>query len=281
MGTSGAYGGSGRKAWEDARKLLDDLPLALDGDGKGEGNDVDGLPDGGDAQVAALAGALAIALTGDDITLRVPQTLLTLADLLPRRGTGGGGGGGGAIRAESSGSGRASGGSTRSITRSAARGGAVIGSAFALRSGNREALAEFGLDLDELRSLGPLTQCSRILDVVLGEGGHPDEMALRAAAAEQLKAIITMETPPTEADALRGFIAAFVFQIALVELRSDLAKGVIDPATSARKEGRLRRYIRQRASDLTVPATGTMSITDFSVQADRLVREAIALLGAR
>ncbi len=283
MGTSGAYGGSGRQAWNDARQLLDDLPLPPGSDGNGEGDDSDESPDGSDAQVAGLAGALADALSGDDTTLRNAPAPLTLGSLLPHRGAGrgGGGGGGGAISGESNGSGRTGGGSSRSVTRSAARGGATIGGAFALRSGNREALAEIGLDLDELRSLGPRSRCARILDAVLGEGGHPDEMALRTAAAEQLKAIITMDTPPTEAEALRGFVAAFVFQMALVELRSDLAKGVIDSATSARKEGRLRRYIRQRVSQLAVPAVGTLSIADFSAQADRLVREAIALLRAR
>ncbi len=116
---------------------------------------------------------------------------------------------------------------------------------------------------------------------MLGEAGHPDEMALKIAAGEQLKAIITMATPPSEVDALRGFIAAFVFQMGLVELRADLAKELIDSATATRKEGRLRRYLNQRAATLTVPKTGTMSIADFSFHANRLVREAIALLRAR
>jgi hypothetical protein len=286
MGTSGAYGGSGNTAWNSARQMLDDLPVPAssggsDGpgdDGRDEAND--------DGALAGLAGALADALAGDDTTLGSPPSPFPLTGLLPRRGHGGGGGGGGgapggAIRGESGGTGRTGGGSRRSVARSAARGGAAIGGAYALRSGNREALAEIGLDLDELRGMGPRAQCARILDAMLGEAGHPDEMALKIAAGEQLKAIITMPAPPTEADALRGFIAAFVFQMGLVELRADLAKGLIDSATATRKEGRLRRYLNQRAAALTVPTTGTMSIADFSAHADRLVREAIALLRAR
>jgi hypothetical protein len=142
-------------------------------------------------------------------------------------------------------------------------------------------LAEIGLDLEELRALGPRSQCARILDAVLGDGGHPDETALRAAAVEQLKAIIIQETPPSESDALRGFIAAFVFQMGLVELRSDLAKGAIDAVEASKKEGRMRRYIDKRVSALQVPTGGSMKIADFSSQADRLVREAIGLLRAR
>lgn len=285
MGTSGAYGGSGNQAWNNARQLLDDLPVPASSDG-GDGSGDDGGDDADDdGALAGLAGALADALAGDDTTLGSPPAPFPLSGLLPRRGPGGGGGGGGApgggIRGESGGAGRTGGGSRRSVARSAARGGAAIGGAYALRSGNREALAEIGLDLDELRGLGPRAQCARILDAVLGEAGHPDEMALKIAAGEQLKAIITMATPPTEADALRGFIAAFVFQMGLVELRADLAKGLIDSATATRKEGRLRRYLDQRAATLTVPTTGTMSITDFSAHANRLVGEAIALLRAR
>lgn len=89
------------------------------------------------------------------------------------------------------------------------------------------------------------------------------------------------ETPLSEADALRAFIAAYLFQMALVELRADLAKGVIDTEYAARKEGRLKRYIEQRVSSLEVAADGHWSIADFSTQAGRLVRETIALLRAR
>lgn len=281
MGTSGAYGGSGNQAWNSARELLDALPVpASDGDANGANAGDDG--DDADGALAGLASALADALAGDDTTLGTPPAPFAVAGLLPRRGSGGGGGGGaGGIRGEGGGSGRTGGGSRRSVARSAARGGAAIGGAYALRSGDRGALAELGLDLDELRGLGPRMQCARILDAVLGEAGHPDETALKIAAAEQLKAIVTMATPPSETDALRGFIAAFVFQMGLVELRADLAKGLIDSATATRKEGRLRRYLERRVSELKVPTTGTMSIADFSAHADRLVREAIGLLRAR
>jgi hypothetical protein len=280
MGTSGAYGGSGNQAWNNARELLDDLPVPASDGGGADGDDEDDA----DGALAGLAGALADALAGDDATLRTPPAPFTVAGLLPRRGSGGAGGGGagrGGIRGEGGGAGRTGGGSRRSVARSAARGGAAIGGAYALRAGDRAALAELGLDLDELRGLGPRMQCARILDAVLGEAGHPDETALKIAAAEQLKAIITMDTPPSEADALRGFIAAFVFQMGLVELRADLAKDLIDSATATRKEGRLRRYLEKRASQLNVPTTGRMSIANFSTHADRLVREAIGLLRAR
>lgn len=115
---------------------------------------------------------------------------------------------------------------------------------------------------------------------MLGDGGHPDEAALRAAAAEQLKAIIMQEQPPSEADALRGFIAAFVFQLGLVELRSELATGEMDAATAARKEDRLRRYIQRRVPQLEIPTTGRLPIADLSRHAARLASETISILRA-
>ncbi len=87
--------------------------------------------------------------------------------------------------------------------------------------------------------------------------------------------------PPEESDALRGFIAAFVFQMALVELRSQLASGDLDVTEATRKEGRLRRYLETRVRQLTVPVTGRLSIAEFGSHADRLVREVIGLLRAR
>ena len=282
MGTSGAYGGSGRQSWGNVRTLFDALSEDVNGT---DGAPDQAVPSDSDADALGdLAEALGDALAGDDSTLTDPPTPVSLGNLLPpSRGSGGtgGGGAGGAIRGTSASSGRVGAGSRRSMTRAAARGGAAIGGAFALRAGDRDGLAELGLDLDELRGLGPRAQSARILDAVLGEGGHPDETALRAAAAEQLKAIVIQEAPLSEADALRAFIAAFVFQMALVELRAELAKGVIDTQHAAKKEGRLKRYIKQRVSTLDVATDGHWRIADFSTQAGRLVSEAIALLRAK
>ena len=283
MGTSGAYGGSGKQSWGNVRTLFDALP---EDDGETNGTQDQAVSSDSDVDaVGGLAEALGDALADDDSTITEPAAPFSLGNLLPPSrgsgGIGGGGGGGGVIRGTSSASGRAGAGSKRSVTRAAARGGAAIGGAFALRAGDRAGLAELGLDLDELRGLGPRAQSARILDAVLGEGGHPDETALRAAAAEQLKVIVIQETPLSEGDALRAFIAAFVFQMALVELWADLARGVIDTQYAARKEGRLKRYIKQRVSTLDVASDGRWRIADFSTQAGRLVREAIALLRAR
>jgi hypothetical protein len=284
LGSSGSYGGTSGQQWNQVRDLFD--AVAPDAPAGGDDEAVDDAdPAAGSSPLSSIGAALADALAGDDADLTVSTSAVTLAALLPRvRGaSGGGGGSSGAsgVRGEGSGSGRTGGASKRSVARSASRGGAVLGSGYALRSGDRQALAGVGLDLDELRGLGPRSQCARILDAVLGGGGHPDETALRIAAAEQLKAIIMRESPPSEADALRGFIAAFVFQLFLIELRSELTSGTIDADMATKKEARIRRYLERRVARLNVATAGTMSIADFSGQANRLVREAIDLLRAR
>jgi len=283
MGTAGVYGGSGTQPWSSVRDSFDDLPEPDPGDGLGTPSSSGNTDDPGAAgPLDVLAGLVADALAADDPALMRPARPTSIAALLPRPGSRGGGSGrGGVITGESGGSGRAGGGSRRSVVGGAARGGVAIGGAYALRAGDRAGLAELGLDLDDLRRRGPRSQCARILDVVLGEGGHPDEAALRAAAAEQLKAVITEPDPPAESDSLRGFIAAFVFQLALVELRSQLASGELDVASATRREGRLRRYLQTRVRHLSVPTAGRLSIADFGTHADRLAREAIGLLRAR
>jgi len=289
MGTAGAYGGTGGKPWKDVRDLFDDLASGegSGGSGDGDGSDADDAESPPSDDLAALGSALATALASDDPALNGTAPVMPIASLLPVRRAGGGGGGGGVasggsgLRGDSSSAGRSGGGSSRSLVRGAARGGAAIGGAYALRAGDRAGLAELGLDLDELRQLGPRSQCARILDAVLGEAGHPDEAVLRAAAAEQLKAIVMQETAPSEADALREFVTAYVFQMGLVELRSELASGAIDVAAATRAEKRILGYIRQRARQISVPSAGTMRIADLSANAERLVREVIGLLRAR
>jgi len=285
MGTAGAYGGTGGKPWKDVRDLFDELASG-DGSGGGGDSEADDAESPPSDELEALGSALASALASDDPALNATTPVLPVASLLPVRRARGGGGGGGAggasgARGDSSPAGRSGSGSRRSIARGAARGGAAIGGAYALRAGDRAGLAELGLDLDELRQLGPRSQCARILDAVLGEAGHPDETVLRAAAAEQLKAIVMQETPPSEVDALREFVTAYVFQMGLVELRSELASGAIDVAAASRAERRILGYIRQRARQIAVPSAGTMRTADLSAHAERLVREVIGLLRAR
>ena len=285
MGTSGAYGGSERQKWKRARQLIQELVSQTNG---GQ----EGTDPGDDNAVGSLAAALSDALLSDDPTLDGPPIedgTLDIEELLPSRRPGvlssphGGLEGGVALEgAAFYGStgfvGRRGSSSSRTVTRYAARGGAALAGGFALRARDASTLAELGLNLAELQQASPRTQCAQILDAVLGEGGHPDEHALRLAAAEQLKVIILAEEPPSPAEAIRGFIASFVFQLGLVELRSALRLGSIAVDAAARVESRLRRWVERRVRQIQLSEVGRLVVREFMGAAARLSQEAMRLL---
>jgi hypothetical protein len=278
MGMSGAYGGSGGQEWSNARDLAGDLPSGGAGDGGGDG----------DQAVADLFAAVADALVSEDPDLADPASAppsYSPAELLPRRaglGTDGGGGSGGrgVIRGLPGSSGRRGGGSRRTVARGAARGGAVLGAGYALRRGDAAALGDLGLDLTQLRGLSPIRQCSRILDAVLGDGSHPDEHALRKAATAALKEILLSDEAPGEADALRGFVANYIFQLTLVELQAQLDAGAVSPDQAAKREDGMRRWAQRRVQVAKLADAGRMTVARFMSVAAQLAREAIRILRA-
>lgn len=282
MGHSGAYGGSTRQNWTSAHEQLGDLPPSPGADGS---------DDAADPAVAELWSTIAEALVDDDPSLAGPplaEDTYPLADLLARRPVAGrpsgggdsGGRRGGTVSGETGSTGRRGSGSSRTVRQGAARGGAALGAAYALRQGDAGALAAVGLDLDELRTLSPTRQCIRILDAVLGEGGHPDDYALRRAVATAIKEALQSDQPPDEVDALRGLVANFVLQIALVELESELASGQVAPSEAAHRESRMRRWIRSRVRLVQFPTSGRLPVTRFREAAARLSQEAIRILRA-
>jgi hypothetical protein len=149
-----------------------------------------------------------------------------------------------------------------------------------LLRGDATGLADLGLDLAELRALNPRMQCARILDAVVGDGGHPDDTALRRAAAEALKEIILSGQPPSEIDALRGFVAHFVFELCLVEIQRQVTGGSMDPAEAASVEKRLMDYLDARVRILDFPHEGTLPVARFKDAAAKLTQDAIRVLRA-
>ena len=301
MGTSGAYGGSKRRPWKKARGLV----LDLSGSGGGtatSGGTLDPTSDSAtddesdEQEVSDVAAAIAEALSSEDPSTTgrpLEDDVFELGRLLPSRGVAprssgstssssvnGGGVGGGMARGATSSAGRRGTGSSRTVTGSAARGGAVLAGGYALRARDAAALDDLGMDLAELEQLGPRMQCAHILDAVLGDGGHPDEYALREAAAEQLKTIVLADSPPTPADALRGFIGALVFKLGLVEVRSELNAGNVDVAGAARAESRLRRWIDRRVRQVQVPNVGRLPVRALIGASARLSQEALRVLRA-
>jgi len=280
MGTSGAWGGSQTQRWRQARQLLDQLPDSGPPDPRPH-PDTDPPADPPPA-ADALLDAIATGLTGDDpsATADPPgQPLPSLGALLgprrPDRGSGGGGGSAGR------GSGGGGGGGRRQLSRTAQRGGVAIGAAYALRRGDAAALADVGLDLAELQAMSPRAQRMALLDAILGQPDHPDDVAVRRAADEQLRELLTTspDGDPDPLDLLRGFVGKLIHRVAVVELVDQLDRGATDQAAALRKERRIGEWIRARLRRERFGATGALvALADFQRVAARLLATALSIL---
>jgi hypothetical protein len=240
-------------------------------------------------EVGALLDAIASGLAGDDPAAASPadRPLPSLGALLgPRPGAAGHGSGGAPGRGGGAGAGGGGGGGggggRRQLGRAAQRGGVAIGAAYALRRGDAAALADVGLNLAELQAMSPRAQRMALLDAILGQPNHPDDVAARRAADEQLREILTAAPSPAAPDPLdllRGFVAKLIHQVAIVELVGQLDQGAADQTAALRKERRLGEWIRARLPRERFGARGVLvTLADFQRVAARLLATALSIL---
>jgi hypothetical protein len=252
MGTSGAYAGSGGRAWSEAREqageyasdpsnanaeqLLGNIADALDWDDE----DVD-EPGGGNEGVADQQ-------RGAQQPLRISTP----------RGRGGGGVASGAGAADGGGrvrgAGGRGGGGGRSRSRAAAVGGGVAAAGLALRDRDADALLRFGLTLSELDGLGSYEQAQRILDAVGASLGGLEEDELNRASAAALLALLT-EEGASGADAVRLFVTEYVFEVTLTEIGDEFRDGTRDGFATVELEDKLHDLIEADVSQVDLPDT--------------------------
>lgn len=279
MGTNGAFGGSGAAAWAQAR----DQWTSLD-DSSGGGSDAAGADDvppqpGEDSIYDPLISAIAGALIGEDPDARrhaVPT--FPLSATLPRRGGGRGGGAGGG-GAGGSGGGSSSGG--RRVTSQAARGGNAIGAATAYRDRDAATLAGYGLTLEELDALSPRMRYARILDIAIGQAGHPDEQAMRQASLEQVKALLAGGPEAASIsglEAIRDFIGELTIRLGLIELRDQILANTVTAKQAHQRETGLRQWVKAKVSRLDLGRYGAVSTRDFHQVARQMSADVLRLL---
>ncbi|MDX3854228.1 hypothetical protein [Streptomyces sp. AK02-01A] len=266
MGTSGSYGGSGSSDWGAAHDAFDALPGTMATGGGGE-------PPADQQQILdSILKALADALQHDDFDRgRPPAGGYPLASLLPRLGGEGGGGGPGRVGA----------GSRRQVLKGASRGAAAVAGAYALRNGDAGQLRELGLDLSALAALQPRAQIARILQAILGDAAHPDDTALRKATAKHVKAVVLSPELPSPEESIRGLVAAWIYELALVELGSQQATTPVAPREMVRKQEWLRSWLTRRVRDIDIPNARRMTVQQFSTAAAKVTGEALRMLRAR
>lgn len=294
MGTSGSYGGSNAKRWRDFREAWDGL------DTRGESqtppksppdtpppSDVPPPPDLGPPSnpgLDHLGEALLDALKGDDRLTRRPEApTLRLSSLLARRpgvGEAGGAASGAAIGTTGS-PGREGARSSRHIITGAGRGGASLGAAYALRARDAAQLADYGLSLAELDGLGPRGQAVKIVGLILGDDGHPDEAALRQAATQQVKRILTAGTEVPPAEAIRGLVGELIFRLGLTELKDQINAGTLDGKQAAMRERSLRGWIEAKLRTLPIGTSGQVTRSELHQATADLAHKALRILRAR
>lgn len=288
MGTSGAYGGSNSAEWNDFREAWSNL-------GSGSTKTSTGDPDPAQSpdqpfdptqpasDLDRLGQALIDALWRDDPAARGKAVPIIPRPRIPgRRGAGAGGPGGAGAGQGSAGAGRSGSRSTRQVIGGASRGGATIGAAYALRDRDAQRLSEFGLSLAEFDSLSPRARISRLVTLMVGDDGHPDDRAIRQAATEQVKKIVATEgEPPTATEAIKGFVSAYIFQLGLVELQDQITNGTLDGNEAVVRERMLRGWIDAKVRGLDIDASPALSANSLHQAAADLAQRAVRVLRAR
>jgi hypothetical protein len=82
-------------------------------------------------------------------------------------------------------------------------------------------------------------RCARILDVAIGQAGHPDEQAMREASLAQIKALVS-GTPEAAVvsplEAVRDFIEELAIRLGLIELRDKILANTMTAEQSRLRE---------------------------------------------
>lgn len=288
MGTSGAYGGSNSTEWNDFRDAWSDLGSGSAGTNDGDPappqpSDQPAEPTQPNPDIDRLGQALIDALWRDDPATRGKAVPPIARPRVPgRRGAGAGGTGGAGAGGGSAGAGRSGSRSTRQVIGGASRGGATIGAAYALRDRDAQRLSDYGLSLADFDSLSPRARISRLVTLMIGDDGHPDDRAIRQAATEQVKKIVTTEgEPPTATEAIKGFVSAYIFQLGLVELQDQITNGTLDGNEAVLRERMLRGWIDAKIRGLDIDASSALSANDLHQAAADLAQRAIRVLSAR
>jgi hypothetical protein len=123
---------------------------------------------------------------------------------------------------------------------------------------------------------------ARLLDLVLGDAGHPDEAIIRKAAAERVKKILDADAaPPTAVESVREFVGEITMQYALVELKDQILSGAMTGQQATYKEKGIRGWIRAKLRGLDLGKYGAVTATTCHTAAHGMWRDALKLIAPR
>lgn len=228
MGTSGSYGGSQKKDWQAARKIVGDL--------FGHTPRVEEPRQGPKPQVVQLLRHIGNGLSKDDPLMHQRPVSIPLAEILAVSAALGGLPSVGRLEVS---------GKQREVLLGARRVGAALGGGLAVRTGNAGSLSELALDLDTLRGLPPNRQVAKILDRVFGASSDEVEYAFRSAAAVILTRLLSASDSEIEyTELICDAATEVIFQRALVELEAQFVAGALSAEEAGEREREIKEYIR-------------------------------------
>lgn len=267
MGSSSSYKGSKSSSWKIARELFaadtTEQPVPPDGNSPS-------IPVMNPA--AQTAAAIAQGLIADNPVAAGARHNFSLGGIL-----GGAGGGAGPRRTRSTGTGKRS---HHHAQQGAARAAIAIRAAYSLRSGDAQRLQEVGLDLTRLQALNPTQQCAMIAEVVIGDANTPDDAALKRATIEHLKDILLAEQPMSIENTIRNFIADWVFQLGLIELKAANNELQLTATQLTAKETQIKNWLRVKAHSIPVEGLEALSARKLANAAARLIDQTLELVRA-
>jgi hypothetical protein len=130
-------------------------------------------------------------------------------------------------------------------------GGTIAAAGLAVRSRDEATLQQLGLSLEALDGLDAFEQARRILDAVAGSVGAIQEDELQHAAGVAILSLLDDGATPD--DAVRAFIADYVFEVSITEVGDELRDGSRNGFTTVDQEDRLRDLLETCVNQLDLP----------------------------
>lgn len=123
-------------------------------------------------------------------------------------------------------------------------------------------------------------RCARILDVAIGQAGHPDEQAMREASLAQIKTLVSGDVGASvSVQAVRDFIAELSIRLGLIELRDQILTET-SVAQSRQREG-LRQWVKAKVAGLDLARYGQVSTGQLHQLARQMSADVLRLLRGR
>lgn len=257
MGTSGSFGGSGGK---DAGGLRDAIADWLDDQDGGEGGDV-----GDSADVEQGEGTAPPNDARQQSDDRPPIDLTPALRVILRshgRGADGPSGRGGGGRQVGGGGGSGSGGgASRSVGRTSRATGRAGRLALAYAAGDRDTLAEAGLNYDELRGLGdPIAVGLAIVEAAFeaqadGTIEDSEERDIVAAVVEWILEA-PADAPPSPEDIVRKSIETLIAEVTLTEVSATIRSNGLSYEDRRSVERMIRDTAEECAQQVPLTSAG-------------------------